>query len=153
MNSRLVNFMHSSRFSHDPSWICHIERSSQGATLEVDQGAPAGEARHKSADKISRELLTFVLNVLDDFNRECLASTPGRSLTGRHVVAILEELVQQRGLPEVILSDNSPDSAVGLSTPGHMSAGTAKLHSTGQTHRERLRRKLQRTLSRRSPLR
>jgi putative transposase len=50
-----------------------------------------------------------VLNVVDDFSRECLASEPGRSLTGRHVVAVLERLVQLRGLPDAIVSDNGPE--------------------------------------------
>ncbi len=47
-----------------------------------------------------------VLNVVDDFSRECLAVEPGRSLTGRHVVETLECLVERRGAPEAILSDN-----------------------------------------------
>ncbi|HEX6002577.1 MAG TPA: integrase core domain-containing protein [Burkholderiales bacterium] len=50
-----------------------------------------------------------VLNVVDDFSRECLASQPGRSLTGRHVVAVLRRVVNQRGASEAILSDNGPE--------------------------------------------
>jgi putative transposase len=50
-----------------------------------------------------------VLNVVDDFSRECLASEAGRSLTGRHVVQVLERLAQQRGLPKAIVSDNGPE--------------------------------------------
>jgi putative transposase len=46
------------------------------------------------------------LNVVDDFSRECLASEPGRSLTGRQVVEVLHRLIAQRGAPETILSDN-----------------------------------------------
>jgi putative transposase len=50
-----------------------------------------------------------VLNVVDDFSRECLASEPGRSLTGRHVVELLQRLIGPRGAPETILSDNGPE--------------------------------------------
>jgi len=47
-----------------------------------------------------------VLNVIDDFSGECLASEVGRSLTGRHVVAVLERLAHDRGVPAAIVSDN-----------------------------------------------
>jgi putative transposase len=50
-----------------------------------------------------------LLNVVDDFSRECLASEPGRSLTGRHVVEVLQRLIRHRGAPEAILSDNGPE--------------------------------------------
>jgi len=50
-----------------------------------------------------------VLNVVDDFSCECLAAEPGRSLTGRHVVEILERLIEHRGTPEAILSDNGSE--------------------------------------------
>jgi putative transposase len=50
-----------------------------------------------------------VLNVVDDFTRECLAIEAGRSLTGSHVVAVLDRLVRQRGAPEAIVSDNGPE--------------------------------------------
>lgn len=50
-----------------------------------------------------------ILNVVDDFSRECLASEPGRSLTARHVVAVLQRVVQERGVPEAIVSDNGSE--------------------------------------------
>jgi putative transposase len=50
-----------------------------------------------------------VLNVVDDFSRESLATEPGRSLTGRHVAAVLDQLLRQRGRPEAIVSDNGPE--------------------------------------------
>ncbi len=50
-----------------------------------------------------------VLNVVDDFSREHLAAEPGRSLTGRHVVAVLDRVARQRGYPEAIVSDNGPE--------------------------------------------
>lgn len=50
-----------------------------------------------------------LLNVVDDFSREHLAAEPGRSLTGRHVVAVLDRVARQRGFPEAIVSDNGPE--------------------------------------------
>jgi putative transposase len=41
-----------------------------------------------------------VLNVVDDFSRECLAAEAGRSLTGRDVVTVLARLVIQREIPQ-----------------------------------------------------
>jgi putative transposase len=50
-----------------------------------------------------------LLNVVDDFTRECLVIEPGRSLTGRSVVAALERIALERGYPSVVLSDNGPE--------------------------------------------
>ena len=74
-----------------------------------------------------------VLNVVDDFSRECLAAEPGRSLTGRHVVEILEHLVELRGAPEAIVSDNvlnaSSHSSRSNSDPGRRADAADLLNS------------------------
>ena len=49
-----------------------------------------------------------VLNVVDDFRSECLAAEPDRGLTGRHVVEILDRLVELRGGPEAMQSVFEP---------------------------------------------
>ena len=49
------------------------------------------------------------LTVVDEFSRECLAIEVDRSLSGARVARVLEQLVEQRGLPEVIVSDNGPE--------------------------------------------
>jgi putative transposase len=38
-----------------------------------------------------------LLNVVDDWTRECLAIAVGRSLTGRNVIVVLEKIAMQRG--------------------------------------------------------
>jgi putative transposase len=58
--------------------------------------------------------------VVDDFSRECLASKPGRSVTGRDVVAVLQRITRLRGAPETILSDNGASFAAGPSMPRPM---------------------------------
>src|SRR5262249_46206146 len=50
-----------------------------------------------------------LLNVVDDWTRECLAIEVGRSLTGRHVIATLEQIAGERGYPLTIVADNGPE--------------------------------------------
>lgn len=47
-----------------------------------------------------------LLTVLDEYTRECLALVVGRSLTSRHVVATLAQLIGERGAPGIVRSDN-----------------------------------------------
>jgi putative transposase len=50
-----------------------------------------------------------ILNVVDDYTRECLGIEVDTSLGGVRVVRVLEELKQRRGLPRQIRSDNGPE--------------------------------------------
>src|SRR5258707_5358881 len=52
-----------------------------------------------------------VLNVVDDFTRECVAIDLGRSIPGVRVVRVLERLRALRGLPAAIVIDNGPEIA------------------------------------------
>ncbi|GAA0884582.1 hypothetical protein GCM10009120_31800 [Sphingobacterium siyangense subsp. cladoniae] len=49
------------------------------------------------------------LNIIDDFNREALSITVDTSLPATRVVKELEKLVEWRGKPECIRSDNGPE--------------------------------------------
>ena len=49
------------------------------------------------------------LPVLDEYTRECLSLEVDRSITARYVVETLEKLVEERGVPEFIRSDNGPE--------------------------------------------
>ena len=51
------------------------------------------------------------LTIVDNYSRECPAIEVDTSLGGRRVVAVLERLVETRGLPEVITIDNGPEFA------------------------------------------
>ena len=48
-------------------------------------------------------------NVIDDFNRECLTVEIDTSITGRRLIRVFERLRQERGLPEVLRTDNGPE--------------------------------------------
>ncbi len=50
-----------------------------------------------------------VLNVVDDVTRECLAAVPDTSISGRRVVRELTQLIDQRGKPAMIVSDNGTE--------------------------------------------
>jgi putative transposase len=50
-----------------------------------------------------------ILNVTDEFTRECLASVPARSINADRTVSVLEELVDWRGAPEYIRCDNGSE--------------------------------------------
>ena len=47
-----------------------------------------------------------ILNVVDDVTRECLAAIPDTSICGKRVVRELEKIIERRGEPEMIVSDN-----------------------------------------------
>ncbi len=51
------------------------------------------------------------LNIVDDFNRECLAAEVDTSITGGRVVRVLERLGELRGLPQILVMDNGPEFA------------------------------------------
>lgn len=52
-----------------------------------------------------------VLNVVDQYTRECLAVETDRSLSGLRVTRVLERVVEQRGAPKSIVVDNGPEFA------------------------------------------
>jgi len=50
-----------------------------------------------------------VLNVVDDVTRECLAAIPDTSISGRRVARELTVLIERRGRPGMIVSDNGTE--------------------------------------------
>uniref|UniRef100_UPI0030DDA6B8 integrase core domain-containing protein n=1 Tax=Pseudomonas sp. EL_65y_Pfl1_R83 TaxID=3088697 RepID=UPI0030DDA6B8 len=50
-----------------------------------------------------------VLNIVDDVTRECLAAIPDTSIPGRRVARELTALINQRGKPDMIVSDNGTE--------------------------------------------
>jgi len=51
------------------------------------------------------------LNIVDDYNRECLAAEVDTSIPGARVVRVLERLRERRGLPQLLVMDNGPEFA------------------------------------------
>jgi putative transposase len=50
-----------------------------------------------------------VLNIVDDVTRECLAAVPDTSISGKRVARELTRLIEQRGKPNMIVSDNGTE--------------------------------------------
>jgi len=50
-----------------------------------------------------------ILNIMDDVTRECLAAIPDTSISGRRVVRELTTLMERRGKPGMIVSDNGTE--------------------------------------------
>ena len=50
-----------------------------------------------------------VLNVVDDVTRECLSAIPDTSISGRRVARELTALIERRGKPGMIVSDNGTE--------------------------------------------
>lgn len=61
------------------------------------------------ADALSDGRRFRILCIVDDFSRECLATVVDTSLGGVRVVRELERLVQERGAPRTIVSDNGSE--------------------------------------------
>ena len=52
-----------------------------------------------------------MLNIIDEFSRECLAMVPQRRFRSDDVLAVLADLFIEHGPPEHIRSDNGPEFA------------------------------------------
>ena len=50
-----------------------------------------------------------ILNILDEYTRECLASVVARRIRSQDVLLILADLFLSRGIPTPIRSDNGPE--------------------------------------------
>jgi putative transposase len=61
------------------------------------------------SDQLGNARRFRLLNVIDDFNSECLAAVPDFSLSGLRVVRELEAIIAIRGKPAMIVSDNGTE--------------------------------------------
>lgn len=50
-----------------------------------------------------------VLNVIDDVTKECLAAIPDTSISGKRVVREMRAIIERRGKPSAIVSDNGTE--------------------------------------------
>ncbi|WP_395168600.1 DDE-type integrase/transposase/recombinase [Piscirickettsia salmonis] len=61
------------------------------------------------SDTLSNKRKFRTLNVIDDYNRECLLIEPAFSLPSMVVTRLLDQVAESKGYPEVIRSDNGPE--------------------------------------------
>jgi putative transposase len=60
-------------------------------------------------DGLANGRMVRILSVVDAFTRECLALEADTSLGSGHVTRALDRLIEERGLPENVRSDNGPE--------------------------------------------
>jgi len=60
-------------------------------------------------DVLSNKINFRSLNIIDDYNRECLGITIDTTLNSKRVIRQLEQLVGWRGIPQRIRVDNGPE--------------------------------------------
>ncbi len=93
------------------------------------------------ADRTSNGKPLRMLNVIDEYTRECLAIRIDRKITSNDVVEALAELFMTRGTPAHIRSDNGPEFVAETVT---IMAGKARsedaLYRTGKSMGERIHR-------------
>ena len=86
-----------------------------------------------------------ILNIVDDVTRECLAAIPDTSISGRRVARELTALIEQRGKPGMIVSDNGTEftsnAMLGWARDNRI---VVAFHCAGRTDAKRVLRKLQR---------
>jgi hypothetical protein len=69
----------------------------------------------KATEKLENGRKVRILNIMDEFTRECLATESGFHLTGHDVIEVLRYLFAVRGCPTYIRSDNGPECSLLLS--------------------------------------
>lgn len=74
---------------------------------------PSRQTERWSLDFVSDQLATGrrfrTLNIVDNFTRECVGQWVDTSISGHRLVAVLDHLGQQIGLPREIVLDNGPE--------------------------------------------
>lgn len=61
------------------------------------------------SDKTANGKPFKILNIIDEYSRECLASFVARRIRSQDVIFVLADLFLARGIPEFIRSDNGPE--------------------------------------------
>lgn len=84
-------------------------------TQRRPQSLPSRANERWSMDFMADSLATGrgfrTFNVVDDFTRECLAIEVDTALSGERVARILDRLLETRGKPLTLVSDNGPEFA------------------------------------------
>ena len=65
-------------------------------------------------DQLGNERAFRLFNVIDDFNREALGIEVDFSLPSERIIRALDQIIEWRGQPAVIRSDNGPENISGL---------------------------------------
>ena len=116
---------------------------------------PQGPNQRWSLDFVSDALANGrrfrVLAVVDDFTRECLALVVDTSLSGMRVARELDTIVERRGRPTLIVSDNGTELTSHAICAGRKRNWCVALYRARQAAAEWVCGELQRLLPGRMP--
>lgn len=74
---------------------------------------PSRQTEQWSLDFVSDQLATGrrfrILNIVDDFTRQCVGQWVDTSISGHRLAAVLDDIGQSIGLPNSIVLDNGPE--------------------------------------------
>lgn len=79
------------------------------APMAIPQGPNQRWSLDFVSDTLSEGRRFRILNVIDDFSRECLASVVDTSLSGHRVARELDRIAEMRGDPCMVVSDNGTE--------------------------------------------
>ncbi|GIT89285.1 transposase [Roseobacter sp. OBYS 0001] len=79
------------------------------APMAVPQGPNQRWSLDFVSDSLSCGRRFHILNVIDDFSRECLAAVVDTSLSGDRVGRELDRIAEMRGYPFMVVSDNGTE--------------------------------------------
>jgi putative transposase len=79
------------------------------APMAIPQGPNQRWSLDFVSDSLSCGRRFRILNVIDDFSRECLAAVVDTSLSGERVARELDRIVELRGRPCMVVSDNGTE--------------------------------------------
>jgi len=79
------------------------------APMAIPQGANQRWSLDFMSDALACSRKFRILTVVDDFSRECLALVADNSLSGIRVARELDRIVESRGVPRMIVSDNGTE--------------------------------------------
>ncbi len=93
--------------------VCKRGGRKRALGTRAPMAIPQEPNQHWSLDFVSDALACGrrfrMLNVIDDYSRECLAYIVDTSLSGRRVIRELSAIAKRRGLPCMVVSDNGTE--------------------------------------------
>ena len=93
--------------------VCKRGGRKRALGTRTPMAIPQGPNQRWSLDFVSDSLSCGrrfrILNVIDDFSRECLAAVVDTSLSGERVARELDRIAEMRGYPCMVVSDNGTE--------------------------------------------
>lgn len=109
----VVNHKRTERIYREEKLSLKVRRRKKRPTLRIEMPKTDRANQHWAMDFIHDQLMNGrrvkALTLIDEYTRESLAIEVDTSLSGRRVVQVLQRVIELRGCPDVIRSDNGPE--------------------------------------------